>query len=99
MKSLDVLIPEVDAIYVMDRGYLNFGRLYSFNQTPAFFIIRAKANTKLRCLYSQPVEKSSGLRCDQIVVLDGHNSRRVYPEKLHRIRHFDDQQNRQLVFF
>lgn len=88
VNVLDVLIPEVGAIYVMDRGYLDFGRLFSLSQTPAFFIIRAKANTKLRRLYSQPVEKASGLRCGQTVVLDGHNSRRAYPDKLLRIRYF-----------
>ena len=98
VNVLDVLVPEVGAIYVMDRGYLDFGRLFSTAQTPAFFIIRTKANTKVRRLYSQPVDKSCGLRCDQIIVLDGHNSRKHYPEKLRRIRYFDEQQNRNLVF-
>jgi IS4 transposase len=76
VNVLDVLIPEFGAIYVMDRGYLDFGRLFALAQTPAFFIIRTKSNTKLRRLYSQP----------------------DYPEKLRRIRYFDDQQNRNLVF-
>lgn len=98
VNVLDILIAEVGAIYVMDRGYLDFGRLFALAQTPAFFIIQTKSNTKLRRLYSKPVDKSCGLRCDQVVVLDGHNSRRDYPEKLRRIRYFDDQQNRNLVF-
>jgi transposase len=98
VNVLDILIPEAGAIYVMDRGYLDFGRLFSLNQTPAFFIIRSKTNTKLRRLYSHPVEISCGLRCDQTVVLTGYNSRRDYPQKLRRIRYFDEQQALQLIF-
>ena len=82
----------------MDRGYLDFGRLFSLNQTPAFFIIRSKTNTKLRRLYSHPVDISCGLRCDQTVVLTGYNSRRDYPQKLRRIRYHDEQQALQLIF-
>lgn len=98
VNILDILIPEVGAIYVMDRGYLDFGRLFSLNQTPAFFIIRSKTNTKLRRLYSHPVDVSCGLRCDQTVVLTGYKSHRDYPQKLRRIRYFDEQQTLQFVF-
>jgi transposase len=98
VNVLDILIPEAGAIYVMDRGYLDFGRLFSLNQTPAFFIIRSKTNTKLRRLYSHPVDISCGLRCDQTVVLTGYNSRRDYPQKLRRIRYHDEQQALQLIF-
>lgn len=98
VNVLDILIPEVGAVYVMDRGYLDFQRLFSMNQTPAFFIIRSKANTKLRRLYSAPVEKSCGLRCDQVVVLTGYKSRKDYPDKLRRVRYFDDQQKLDLAF-
>ena len=70
VNVLDILIPEAGAIYVMDRGYLDFGRLFSLNQTPAFFIIRSKVNTKLRRLYSHPVDISCGLRCDQTVCIN-----------------------------
>jgi len=98
VNVLDILIPEAGAIYVMDRGYLDFGRLFSLTQTPAFFIIRSKANTKLRRLYSHPVDISCGLRCDQTVVLTGYKSRRDYPQKLRRIRYFDEQQALQLIF-
>lgn len=98
VNVLDILIPEAGAIYVMDRGYLDFGRLFSLNQTPAFFIIRSKTNTKLRRLYSHPVDISCGLRCDQTVVLTGYKSRRDYPQKLRRVRYFDDQQALQLTF-
>jgi len=98
VKVLDILIPEVGAIYVMDRGYLDFERLYTLNQAPAFFITRSKSNTKVRRMYSRPVDKACGLRCDQTVVLTGYNSRKRYPEKLRRIRYYDDQQQRSLVF-
>lgn len=98
VNVLDILIPEAGAIYVMDRGYLDFGRLFSLNQTPAFFIIRSKVNTKLRRLYSHPVDISCGLRCDQTVVLTGYKSRKEYPQKLRRIRYFDEQQALQLIF-
>jgi Domain of unknown function (DUF4372)/Transposase DDE domain len=98
VNVLDILIPEVGAIYIMDRGYLDFGRLFSLSQTPAFFIIRSKSNTKLRRLYSRPVDKSCGLRCDQIVVFAANNSQKDYPEKLRRIRFYDEKQNFHLAF-
>jgi transposase len=98
VNVLDILIPEAGAIYVMDRGYLDFSRLFSLNQTPAFFIIRSKTNTKMRRLYSHPVDVSCGLRCDQTVVLTGYNSRKDYPQKLRRIRYVDEQQALQLIF-
>ena len=98
VNVLDILVPVTGAIYIMDRGYLDFSRLFSLNQTPAFFIIRPKTNTKLRRLYSHPVDISCGLRCDQTVVLTGYNSRRDYPHKLLRIRYFDEHQALQLIF-
>ncbi len=98
VNVLDILIPEVGAIYVMDRGYLDFERLYTLNQAPAFFITRSKSNTKVRRMYSRPVDKACGLRCDQSVVLATDYSSKRYPEKLRRIRYYDDQQQRALVF-
>ena len=98
VNVLDILVPEVGAIYVMDRGYLDFERLYALNQAPAFFITRSKSNTKVRRVYSRPVDKASGLRCDQSVVLTTDYSSKRYPEKLRRIRYYDDQQQRALVF-
>ena len=98
VNVLDILIPEVGAIYVMDRGYLDFERLYALNQAPAFFITRSKSNTKVRRVYSRPVDKACGLRCDQSVVLTTDYSSKRYPEKLRRIRYYDDQQQRALVF-
>ncbi len=98
LNILDRLIAEVGAIYIMDRGYFDFERLFMLNQTPAFFIIRSKANTKLRRLYSLPVDKSSGLRCDQIVIPALFYAQKAYPAKLRRIKYFDDQHNKNLVF-
>jgi len=95
VNILDELIPEAGAIYIMDRGYLDFERLYALDQCSSFFVVRAKANTRLRRLYSMPVDKSCGLRCDQIVVPTGFYARKNYPEKLRRIKFFDiDKDNR-----
>jgi len=98
LNILDRLIAEIGAIYIMDRGYLDFERLFMLNQTPAFFVIRSKANTRLRRLYSLPVDKSCGLRCDQIVIPAGFYTQKAYPAKLRRIKYFDDQQKKNLVF-
>jgi len=98
LNILDRLIAEIGAIYIMDRGYLDFERLFMLNQTPAFFVIRSKANTRLRRLYSLPVDKSCGLRCDQIVIPVGFYAQKAYPTKLRRIKYFDDQQKKNLVF-
>lgn len=98
VNVLDILIPEVGAIYVMDRGYLDYGRLFSLNRTPAFFIIRSKSNTRLRRLYSNPVDKSCGVQCDQTVVPTGFYTRKDYPDKLRRIRYRDVEQDRRMIF-
>jgi len=98
LNILDRLAPEIGAIYILDRGYLDFERLFMLNQTPAFFVIRSKANTRLRRLYSYGVDKSCGLRCDQIVVPTGFYARKAYPAKLRRIKYFDDEQQKHLVF-
>lgn len=98
INILDRLIPEIGAIYIMDRGYLDFQRLFMLDQIPAFFIVRSKSNTRLRRLYSLPVDKYSGLRCDQIVVPTGFYRKMAYPAKLRRIKYFDVQQQKSLVF-
>jgi hypothetical protein len=95
VNILDELIPEPGAIYIMDRGYLDFERLYVLHQYASYFVVRAKVNTQLKRLYSMPVDKSSGLRCDQIVVPDGFYSRKNYPEKIRRVVFVDtDKDNR-----
>lgn len=98
VNILDDLIIEAGAIYVMDRGYLDFARLYKFHQASAFFVTRAKTNFSRKRLYSMPADKSTGVQCDQIVLLKGYYAKRDYPEKLRRIRYFDSKNNKTLVF-
>jgi hypothetical protein len=95
---LDELIIEAGAIYIMDRGYLDFGRLYRIHQSLAFFITLAKSNFKFRRLYSNKVDKTTGVRCDQVIMLKGFYAKKDYPDKLRRIRYYDAENNRTLVF-
>jgi hypothetical protein len=95
---LDELPIEAGAIYVMDRGYLDFLRLNAFNQAKAFFVIRAKRGLLYRRLLSSPVDKDTGLRSDQLIELTGVNTAESYPEKLRRVRFYDADQKRSLVF-
>ena len=98
VKILDELILEAGAIYLMDRGYLDFARLYKIHQTPAFFITRAKRNFSFQRLYSHPIEKVTGLQCDQTVVLEGFYAQKDYPTLLRRIRYFDTSKDKRLIF-
>jgi hypothetical protein len=98
VKALDNIIIEAGAVYIMDRGYLDFKRLYAMHQSMGFFVTRAKSNFDFKRLYSLPVDKSIGVQCDQIILLDGFYARKNYPEKLRRIRYFDADNNKTLVF-
>jgi hypothetical protein len=98
VNILDRILVEPGAIYIMDRGYLDFARLYAVHQERAFFVIRAKTNFNFGRLYSHPVDKATGVQCDQTVLLRTFYSRKDYPEKLRRIRFFDIQKNKRLVF-
>ncbi len=98
VNILDVLMPEPGAIYVMDKAYLDFERLYTLHQCSAFFVTRAKINTALKRLYSKPVDKSTGIRCDQIVVLTGFYAKKDYPGKLRRVKFIDPDNGKRLVF-
>lgn len=98
VNVLDILIPEPGSIYLIDRGYIDFSRLYTLAQNLSFFITLAKSNLRYRRLRSSPVDKSTGLRSDQIILLTGINSSREYPEKLRRIHYVDVEQNLRLVF-
>lgn len=80
VNILDELIFEAGAIYVMDRGYVDFARLHRIEESSAFFVTRAKSNFQCQRLYSRPVDKSTGLQCDQTVVLTGFHSRKGYPD-------------------
>jgi IS4 transposase len=97
VNVLDVLIAEPGAFYVMDRGYLDFERLYRLDQAGSFFVTRAKSNSKFKRVYSRPVDRSTGLLCDQEVELVVFYSRRDYPARLRRIR-YRDAEGRRLVF-
>jgi hypothetical protein len=89
VNVLDILIPEPGAFYVMDRGYLDFKRLYAMNLAGAFFLIRAKSNTKFKRRYSHKTDTSGGVICDQTIVLTGVNSSMDYPQTLRRVKYHD----------
>ena len=98
VNILDEIIPEPAAFYILDRAYIYFARLFTLNQCLAFFVTRAKKGFRFRRLYSHPVDKSTGLRCDQTIMLTGFYSSRAYPEKLRRICYYDKDKNRRLIF-
>jgi len=98
INVLDVLLPEPGAFYIMDRGYLDFDRLYTLTVAAAFFVIRAKSNLQCRRLYSHPVDKATGLRYDQTIVLTGFYAAKDYPMKLRRIKYHDATTNKTFVF-
>jgi IS4 transposase len=98
VKALDILVLEAGAIYVMDRGYLDFARLYMMHQAQAFFVTRAKSNTQLQRVYSAAVDRSTGIICDQTIALTGTTSHKGYPEHLRRVRFKDPQTGKTLVF-
>jgi len=98
VNILDSLFIEAGAIYIMDRGYLDFARLYNIQQSSAFFITRAKSNFDFKRLYSQHVDKTTGILCDQIIVLKGFYAKKDYPDKLRRIRYYDAGNNKTMVF-
>lgn len=98
VNVLDVLVIEAGVIYVMDRGYLDFTRLYRMHQAQAFFVTRAKSNTKLRRIYSAKTDRNAGIICDQTIALTGTISCKDYPEHLRRIRFKDPKTGKTLVF-
>lgn len=98
VNILDILITEPGSFYIMDRGYLHFERLYRIKEELGFFIIRAKKNMKFRRLYSRKVDKSTGLRCDQTIVLSGYYTAKHYPDKLRRVKYYDINTKKHLVF-
>ena len=98
VNVLDHLLPEPGAIYVMDRAYLDFQRLYQMHQCAAVFVIRSKTNTGLRRLYSHKVDKTAGVKYDQTVVLTGFYTQKDYPDKLRRIKYYDAEKGRTFIF-
>jgi IS4 transposase len=82
----------------MDRGYLDFSRLHTISQHSAFFVIRGKSNLKFRRIYSHQIDRSTGLICDQSIMLTGFYQKKDYPDKLRRIKYYDAKNNRMFVF-
>lgn len=89
VNALDLLMPEPGAFYIMDRAYLDFERLNVIHSMGAFFVIRAKSNTRYRRRYSHPVDKATGVKCDQTIVLTGVTSPKDYPQPLRRVKYRD----------
>ena len=98
VNILDLLVPTPGAFYVMDRAYLDFERLYSLHQEKAFFISRAKTNFKFNRRYSHEVKKATGVQCDQTIILATYYPSKKYPEPLRRIRFYDIERQKRLVF-
>jgi len=98
VNVLDLLLPEPGAFYIMDRGYLDFARLYVLAQAGSFFVTRAKSNMNARRLYSAAVDRSTGLICDQTIALNNFYAAKDYPAHLRRIRYRDPDADKSLVF-
>jgi transposase len=98
VHALDLLVPEAGAIYVMDRGYIDFARLHTLHQAGAFFVTRAKSNLKAHRVYSAPTDRATGVIADQTVALDGPRTGQDYPEHLRRIRFRDAETVKTLIF-
>jgi Domain of unknown function (DUF4372)/Transposase DDE domain len=98
VHALDLLLPEAGAIYVMDRGYVDFARLYVLHQAGAFFVTRAKSNLDAHRVYSAPTDRATGIIADQTIALDGNATRKDYPDHLRRVRFKDPESGKTLVF-
>jgi len=98
VHALDLLMPEPGAIYVMDRGYIDFARLHALHRAGGFFVTRAKSNLDAHRVYSRKVDRATGLVCDQSIALDGVYTQRDYPDHLRRIRYNDPEGGRSWVF-
>jgi hypothetical protein len=98
VNVLDELFVEAGAFYLLDRGYTDFTRLFTIDQHRAFFIIRAKNNLQFHRIYSHTVDKTTGLKCDQTIVFTGVESAKDYPEQLRRVKFYDEDNRKNLVF-
>jgi hypothetical protein len=98
VNVLDILIPQPGAFYVMDRGYVDFRRLHAMHEALAFFVTRAKRRFQFRRRYSRPVDKTTGLRCDQTIVVTGVDTATYYPSPMRRIVYFDGETDKRFVF-
>jgi len=98
LRALDVLVPEPGTFIVMDKGYVDFLRLYSLHLALTFFVVRSKTNLQFTRRYSRPVDKSTGLRSDQTILLTGPKSQTLYPDPLRRVSYFSEEINKHFVF-
>ena len=98
VNVLDILIPEAGSFYIMDRGFTDFARWYTMHQAQAFFVTRAKSNLLFRRVYSRSVDKATGLRCDQTIALKAPKASKDYPQHLRRIKFYDAEHDKHLVF-
>lgn len=98
VNFLDILEFEIGAFYIMDRGYFDFERLWRINSAKAYFVIRAKKSISYERMYSKPADKSVGLRSDQTIKLKHFYSKKHYPEKLRRVKYFDEQTKRYYIY-
>jgi transposase len=98
VNILDQILPEAGAFYVMDRGYVDFERLYAFTLSSAFFVVRSKSNLLLERRYSHPADKSTGVRSDQTVILTAIHSAKAYPDALRRVSYYDAETGKRLKF-
>lgn len=98
INALDEIEVVPSAIYVMDKAYIDFERLFKMKQSDAFFVVRAKSNLKFKAVVSRKIDKSSGLRCDQSIKLLGPKSKKQYPERLRRVKYYDSEKDIILVF-
>jgi hypothetical protein len=94
---LDLLVAEPGAFYIMDRGYIDLARLHTLAQSQAFFVVRARDNMRFRRLYSHHIDRNTGLRCDQTIVLTGQHTPRYYPDKLRRIHYVDPEREQSII--
>ena len=99
VNLLDQLIPLPGAYYIMDRGYLDFSRLYRIHSFKAFFVVRSKTNIQFKRRYSHPIDRTTSLICDQTVVLTGMFTPNYYPEPLRRVKFFDDEMATSIIVF
>ena len=98
VNILDEILPEAGAFYVMDRGYVDFERLYLFTLSAAFFVVRTKSNILLQRRYSHPIDKATGVRSDHTVILTAINSAKAYPEALRRVSYLDVETRKRFKF-
>lgn len=98
VNVLDLLPVEVGSFYIFDRGYLDFKRLYDISNQSAFFLTRTKSNTRYRRLYSRPVDRNTGLRCDQTIALVNYYAHRDYPDKLRLVKFLDQETGQRFAF-